>query len=174
MAARKLLDRGEIELAQHGGTGNGRLPITYADFEKYGVDRKSIAPALREICALGFWEITERGRPSKAEWRFPNKIRLTYRWTDDAPTNDWKRIRDLDHAKKVATEARAEKNPVVVQRSKEAAAAQLLEKKAKSQGYFPPQPVGAENGGTEPGGQITPTGLGLNTPVLSRLSGGAR
>ena len=36
LSARRILDRIEIELADHGGTDNGKLPVTYDDFEQYG------------------------------------------------------------------------------------------------------------------------------------------
>src|SRR5712671_2000780 len=76
-SARRILDRLEIEIAHHGGNDNGRLPCTFDHFAEYGIDRHSIAPALREICALGFVEITEQGRAGNAEWRRPNLFRLT-------------------------------------------------------------------------------------------------
>src|SRR5262245_32356956 len=78
LAARRILDRIEIELAHHGGNDNGMLPITYEDLIAYGVDRDCIPPALREIEALGFAEVTEHGRGGNAEQRRPNLLRLTY------------------------------------------------------------------------------------------------
>src|SRR5690349_5431569 len=54
LSARRILDRAEIELADHGGYDNGRLPITYDDFERFGIDRHAIGPAIREVVALGF------------------------------------------------------------------------------------------------------------------------
>jgi hypothetical protein len=172
LGARKILDCIEVEHAAHGGNDNGRLPVTYSDIEKYGLERKSIAPAIRELCALGLLEITERGRPSKADWRFPSKFRLTYRWSDDqAPTHEWRRIRDLDHGKRVAAIARAEKDPALVERSKLAAARCMEEKKAKSQGCSTTLAVGEQNGPTEPGGETPPTSQGGNTPLTSTISG---
>ncbi len=79
LSARRILDRIEIELAHHGGTDNGRLPVTFDNFQQYGIDRQAIAPAIREVVALGFIEITARGRAGNAEWRKPNLFRLTYR-----------------------------------------------------------------------------------------------
>ena len=79
LSARRLLDRMEIELADHGGTDNGKLPVTYDDFERYGIHRHAVGPAIRELVALGFVEITEVGRAGNAEWRKPNVFRLTYR-----------------------------------------------------------------------------------------------
>jgi hypothetical protein len=35
LSARRVLDRIEIEHADHGGNDNGRLPVTYDDFERY-------------------------------------------------------------------------------------------------------------------------------------------
>src|ERR1700730_2372562 len=62
LAAHRILDRLEIEMAHHGGNDNGRLPVTFDHFVQYGIHRHSIVPGLREVCALGFVEITERGR----------------------------------------------------------------------------------------------------------------
>jgi len=62
LAARRVLDRVEIELAHHGGHDNGGLPVTYDDFEHYGIHRHQIAPAIREAVALKFLEITKSGR----------------------------------------------------------------------------------------------------------------
>lgn len=58
LSARRALDRIEIELADHGGTDNGRLPVTYDDFVRYGIHRHAIAPGIRELEALGFIEVT--------------------------------------------------------------------------------------------------------------------
>src|SRR5208282_1441667 len=57
------LARLEIEFAHHGGRPalNGKLTVTFDDFEAYGIHRHSIAPALRELEALGFIERTRKG-----------------------------------------------------------------------------------------------------------------
>jgi hypothetical protein len=102
-----VLDRLEIELAHHGGMDNGRLPVTYDDFRRYGIDRHAIGPALRELETLGFIEITERGRAGNAEWRTPNRFRLTYKHTKNAdPTHEWKRFQTMQHASVRAQQAR--------------------------------------------------------------------
>lgn len=107
LSARRALDRVEIELAHHGGIDNGRLPVTFADFEQYGMDRHAIAPALREAQALGFLQITERGRAGNAEFRAPNMFRLTYRDTQHAdPTHEWRHIRTIEDAQTIAKRAR--------------------------------------------------------------------
>jgi hypothetical protein len=94
LTALRVLARLQIELAHHGGKDNGRLPVTYEDFEQYGIDRHSIAPALSLLVALGFIEITEIGRAGNAEWRRPSRYRLTFR---DAAggyngTDEWRSI----------------------------------------------------------------------------------
>jgi hypothetical protein len=93
-AAHLVLSRIELELRYHGGKENGRLPVTYEDFRSYGLHhRDAIAPALRELAALGFIEITAPGRGGNAEHRTPNHYRLTYEHTRDGnPTNEWKRF----------------------------------------------------------------------------------
>jgi hypothetical protein len=93
LSARRILDRVEIELADHGGVDNGKLPVTFNDFVRYGIHRHSIGPAIRECVALGFLEVTETGRAGNADWRKPNLFRLTYKHTDYAgPTHEWKKI----------------------------------------------------------------------------------
>jgi hypothetical protein len=107
LSAHRLLARLEIEFASHGGRDNGKLPTTYEQFEKYGIDRHSIAPAIREAEALGFVEVTERGRAGNREFRAPSLYRLTYRHTDRAdPTDEWKRVDTIADAKEIATRAR--------------------------------------------------------------------
>jgi hypothetical protein len=107
LSARRLLDRMEIELADHGGTDNGKLPVTYDDFERYGIHRHSIGPAIREVVGLGFVEITEVGRAGNAEWRKPNVFRLTYRHTKYEPTNEWEKVLTNEDAEAIAQAARA-------------------------------------------------------------------
>ena len=107
LAGNRVLARIEIELAHHGGNDNGRLPVTFDHFAEYGIHRHAIAPALREVCALGFVEITEPGRAGNAEFRRPSLFRLTYRYVGNAkPTDEWRRIRTKEEAKRIAQEAR--------------------------------------------------------------------
>lgn len=108
LSAHRALARIEIELAHHGGTDNGRLPVTYDDFQRYGIDRHAIRPALSELAALGFIEITDPGRAGNAEFRRPAKYRLTYKATKGAPpTHEWKSIETKVEAARVARCARA-------------------------------------------------------------------
>jgi hypothetical protein len=107
LAARRMLDRIEIEHAHHGGQDNGKLPVTFNNFVRYGIHRHAIGPASREIEMLGFVRITERGRAGNREFRTPNKFALTYRATTDAPaTNDWRRIQTMAEAEAIAKSAR--------------------------------------------------------------------
>jgi hypothetical protein len=105
LSARRVLDRIEIELADHCGTDNGKLPVTYDDFVRYGIERHAIGPAIREIVALGFVGITEAGRAGNADWRKPNLFRLTFRNTKYAPTNEWQKISE-EQAAPIARAAR--------------------------------------------------------------------
>ncbi|MBR0697743.1 hypothetical protein [Bradyrhizobium lablabi] len=112
LSARKVLDRLEIEMAHHGGTDNGKLPVTYDQFQEYGIDRQAIAPAIREAVALGLLEITREGRAGNAEWRQPNLFRLTYRHSDGERgygTNEWRQIESLEEAAAIAKAARSAK-----------------------------------------------------------------
>jgi hypothetical protein len=106
LSARRCLDRIEIEHMQHGGNENGRLPVTHDHFREYGIDGHAIAPALRELEALGFIEITEHGVAGNADRRAPNKFRLTYIHADWKPTDEWRRIKTIEEARAIAKTAR--------------------------------------------------------------------
>lgn len=112
LSAHRVLDRIEIELADHGGNGNGKLPVTFDDFVRYGIDRHAIAPAIRECVALGFLEVTEIGRAGNAEFRKPNLFRLTYKHTHYAePTHEWKKVAAQDAASIARDARRAPRSP---------------------------------------------------------------
>jgi hypothetical protein len=113
LSARRVLDRLEIEHAHHGGHDNGRLPVTFGQFQEFGIDRHAIAPAIRECVALGFVEVTERGRAGNADFRKPNHFRLTYRHLETGsghkydPTDEWRRIGTIADAESIARSARS-------------------------------------------------------------------
>jgi hypothetical protein len=123
LSAHRALSRIEIEMAQHGGKDNGKLPVTYEHFEEYGMDRHAIGPAIRELTALGFIEVTEQGRSGVAYARSPNKFRLTFRHCEGRlgdGTHEWRRIDTIKRAREVAEAARTPpqkiKSPVGVLR----------------------------------------------------------
>ena len=123
LSAHRVLDRVCIELAHHGGNDNGKLPVTYYQFVEYGIDRQAIAPAIRELVALGFTEVTRQGKPSASEYRFPTLFRLT--WVNckstPAPTHEWRRFKTMEDAYSAAQAARKAKDERVVRKAKEAA-----------------------------------------------------
>ncbi len=109
LSAHRALSRIEIEWAHHGGQDNGKLPVTFDDFVKYGVHRTSVGPALAELEALGFIEITERGKMARAaEYRQPNKFLLTSRAERKGvePLLKWRRFKSLEEAEAAAGAAR--------------------------------------------------------------------
>jgi hypothetical protein len=109
LAAHRVLSRIEVEFGHHGGHDNGKLPVTYDQFVEYGIDRASVAPAIRESEALGFLEVTEHGVAGNADSRRPNLFRLTYRGSDGVlsdGTHEWRRIKTLKEAKAIADDAR--------------------------------------------------------------------
>jgi hypothetical protein len=107
LAARRCLERIEIEHMQQGGKENGQLAVTYDHFVEYGIDRHAIAPAQRQLEALGFVEITEHGVAGNADHRSPNKFRLTHIHAGRAmATNEWSRIKTMEEARAIAKAAR--------------------------------------------------------------------
>lgn len=111
--AHRILARIEIEHGLHAGLENGDLPVTFQNFVDYGMDRHSIAPAMRECIALGFVVITKQGSAGNREFRAPNVFRLTYLHTKDAaPTHDWRKIEPtMEGAQRLAVAARKASAP---------------------------------------------------------------
>jgi hypothetical protein len=112
LSARRALDRVAMELAHHGGHIGGGLPVTFADFQDYGIERHAIAPAIREVVALGFLRILRPGRAGNAEFRRATLYRPTYlQIIEGEPTDELRRITSLAEAKAKAKEARAAQSP---------------------------------------------------------------
>jgi hypothetical protein len=108
-AAHLCLSRIEIELADHGGNDIDELPVTFDDFEDYGVHRSAICPALAELEALGFIDITQYGVAARAtDNRRPNKFRLLTRpWEKKGGMRPrWDRFKRWEEAEAAANEAR--------------------------------------------------------------------
>jgi hypothetical protein len=110
LSARKILDRLEIELYRHGGKPeeNGCLPCTFNHFVEFGIERHAIGPAIRELVALGFVEITRKGCAGNAGYRQSTWYRLTYRHagSDKRITDEWRRIETPEEAETSAKAAR--------------------------------------------------------------------
>ena len=127
LAALRVLFRIEVEHANHAGNDNGKLPVTYVQFEEWGVRPDSIASALREVEALGFVKVTLRGHGGSARTRTPNFFRLTYRPSRrldrtkgerDDSTNDWRKILTRKEAMSLASKARQNADNLHVARGK--------------------------------------------------------
>jgi hypothetical protein len=113
LSARRTMDRLEIEFEfkKRNPQANGFLRCTYNDFVEYGVERNAIAPAVRELVALGFVEVTRKGSAGNAEHRQPTLFLLTYRHagSDYMLKDGWRRIKSFKEAEAVAKAARAKR-----------------------------------------------------------------
>jgi hypothetical protein len=111
LSGHRVLWRIQIEYCHHGGNENGKLPVTFRDFQKYGIHPGAIAPAIREVAALGFIRITQEGvASSDPQYRRPNMFALTHVQTEKEPaTNDWQRHKTIEDA--LATAMTARKRP---------------------------------------------------------------
>jgi hypothetical protein len=76
--ARRALDRIWLEHMAHAAKANGQLIVTYQNFRDYGVRGDSIADALETLDALGWIDITRRGRASFEDARYPSMYLLTW------------------------------------------------------------------------------------------------
>jgi hypothetical protein len=114
LSAHRVMARLEIEMAHHGGKPeeNGRLPCTYEHFVEFGLHPDAIAPAIRELVALGFVEITRKGCAGNAGYRQPTLYRLTYRHcgSHKETTDEWKGIRTMEEAEALAKRSRAQQS----------------------------------------------------------------
>jgi hypothetical protein len=111
LSCRRVIERIEIELANHGGKNNGHLAVTKQDFINYGICDYLVAPATREAEALGFiW--VKRGRGGNANERQPNRFGLTFvqGQSDNPPTHDWRKVSTIEEAEIIAGAARKAKD----------------------------------------------------------------
>jgi hypothetical protein len=179
LSAHRVMARLEIEFGRHKGKPeeNGALPCTFEDFADYGVNRAAIAPALRELVALGFIRVTRKGSAGNERHRQPALYLLTYQHHGShAMLEDgWKRIQTIEEAEAIAENARKAKgDPRAVDFGRRGAKARWAKKQSPGDGFH-----------TEPSMVSIPSpGDGFHTdrpdfPVmdsipLSRVSHGAR
>jgi hypothetical protein len=113
----RALNRIQIEHMAHGGLENGRLKVTWNDFEKYGVTRKWISHALNEIITFGLATLERRGRRFHGEDHGePAQYRLTYLPVSEPAntspaTNEWKRFGTSITAARDALKRQPNKKP---------------------------------------------------------------
>jgi hypothetical protein len=111
LSAHRVITRIRVELANHAGKDNGKLPVTFLDFEKYGVHRHAIAPAIREAEALGWIHVTQYGRAGTGDYRAPNMFALTHMTVNEMKaTNNWDKIETMVEAQIIAKAARKTPN----------------------------------------------------------------
>jgi hypothetical protein len=115
--AKAVIERIEIEHMYHGGTENGRLPVTYADFEQHGARRKSIKFYLMVAEALGFIDCTEAGNAGAGHTRRAARYALTWidRYDGAPRSNRWRTVETLADARRVADVVKAKLKPETAQ-----------------------------------------------------------
>jgi hypothetical protein len=92
-AAFALVHRVAFEHLRHAAKENGRLKITFNDFEEWGISRARIGDAIAIADALGFIKRVKRGRASWEDRRESGEFAITWQSIgSDLPTNDWRRI----------------------------------------------------------------------------------
>jgi hypothetical protein len=90
----KVIARLALEHMAHGGGRNGQLRVTYSDFERFGIRRRSIRSALAEVEVLGFVFRTQDGKRAWGEFGgSAAEYRLTWLPASDGTkaTNEWHR-----------------------------------------------------------------------------------
>jgi hypothetical protein len=102
-AAKRIVERIMLEHMHNGGKMNGELIVTYDDFVDYGISRKAIKTAIDIAQALGFIEVTVRGRPSYGAAQRPSQYAITWLPKIDGsdPTNRWKATKSKEQAARI-------------------------------------------------------------------------
>ena len=98
--ARTIIERIELEHMKHAGTLNGRLPVTYSDFEAHGADRSAIRLYISIAVTLGFVDVTEEGHAGAEDTRRAARYALT--WIDPrrgVPVKPLEEVRDAGRRK---------------------------------------------------------------------------
>lgn len=87
---RRLMDFLLLDHMGHAGKENGRLMATYDQLVKFGITRRKITAAIRELEFLGLVECEHGGRYNMSNR--PSTYRLTFYYTGDGipATNQWK------------------------------------------------------------------------------------
>jgi hypothetical protein len=109
LSAHRVLDRLDVEHRHHGAKENGKLIVTYKQFCSYGIHDRAVAPAIREVIALGFVVRTQKGVAGNADERQPSQYRLTYQPAEGVPgygSDEWRAITTSEEAERLAAEAR--------------------------------------------------------------------
>lgn len=107
--ARLVVDRIAVEHMAHAGTQNGALPVTFDDFERFGIRRGSISAAILEATVVGFVDVAEQGTRGWGGFKGrATRYRLAWLPTaaGDPETARWRRFSSLKEAQRIASQAR--------------------------------------------------------------------
>jgi hypothetical protein len=110
---RRVIDRIRLEHMAHAGLENGRLKVTWLDFEKFGINRRRIKSSIEEVTTVGIVAIEQPGRKAWGNDQGDStQYRLTYLPVADPgdyrpATNDWRRFGSNVKAAKAASKRKA-------------------------------------------------------------------
>lgn len=175
-AAIRVMHRIEIEHMAHGGAENGRLIVTYDQFEEYGVYCHAISPALRELVALGFLEVTEKGCGGNENHKRANRFRLTYvnMKSREQPTHEWQRIKTLDEGERLAREARSNRDQRAIDIGRRSVRSRGQKQNPGLETVPGPGVGNHTQGAKSPGMDTVPTRPGMESvPTIYNLGGTA-
>jgi hypothetical protein len=100
----RILERLLIENIHHGSERNGQLCVSYGQFVEFGIGRRFIAPAIRQLIEVGFLAMSTSVR--QGSQRAPNLYRLTFLGTLDGPAT-WEKRDSSDNEPLHETAAQA-------------------------------------------------------------------
>ena len=120
--------------------------------------------------ALGFIRVTERGRGGNAEYRAPNKFYSTFStWTGAVPTDEWRKIKTIEEAGRVAKAAQGAKSEVAVAFGKRSS--QRRNKTNPSTGKCHVSVRETDTGNPSSPVRVTHTTGSVQKPILLSISG---
>jgi hypothetical protein len=98
LCARRVLDRLAVEHLNHGGKENGKLRVSYEQFEKVGIHKRHLRRALLDLKTRGLVKV-DRGRGGKGQFRAPNIYTLTFLPIGGVDaTDEWRSFQPDDKA----------------------------------------------------------------------------
>jgi hypothetical protein len=107
-AALKVVKRVMLEHMAHAFTANGNLVVTYSDFREYGVRNRTVRTAIAIAEALGWLDVTVRGKASFEDQRYPSRYALTWLpqpGSGKPASNRWRGIKTDQAAQAVVKDA---------------------------------------------------------------------
>jgi hypothetical protein len=111
----KIVMRIVLEHLKHGGVKNGKLPVSFDDFETHGVRRRSILEAILIASELGFVDRLAIGTWAGNDSKRPSLYGLTWlpRCDGMSASNRWAKVETTQQAKAIILRVKTKMLPLL-------------------------------------------------------------